>query len=400
MKIEEVPLGSIALITMGLSPTGDTYNNHGEGISLLNGPTEFGETYPNCTLFTTDSKRECEKGDLIFCVRGSTTGRMNWADKVYSLGRGVCSITGEISLDTKYIRYCLELKLDALLKNAGGGTFPNLRKDDLLNFKIPYPTYRGKIASILSAYDDLIENNNRRIKILEEMAQAIYKEWFVNFRFPGHEKVKMVKSELGMIPKGWEVVKSSDAVEINPTIRVDKNKSKPYVDMGGLSETSMIIKSKEQRAGSNGSKFINGDILFARITPCLENGKTGFVQFLDVGEEGIGSTEFIVLRSKSLSPEFVYLLARSEDFRNNAIKSMTGASGRQRVQPECFDKFQLAQPGQNVLDKFTEIVRPMFQNIHRLDLKNKNLRKTRDLLLPKLVRGEIGVESVNIAESA
>ena len=124
-------------------------------------------------------------------------------DKVYSLGRGVCSITGETSLDTKYIRYCLELKLDALLKNAGGGTFPNLRKDDLLNFRIPYPTCRDKIASILSAYDDLIENNNRRIKILEEMAQAIYKEWFIKFRFPGHEKVKMVKSEMGMIPEGW-----------------------------------------------------------------------------------------------------------------------------------------------------------------------------------------------------
>jgi len=132
----EEPLRNIAKITMGLSPKGNTYNNNEDGLPLLNGPTEFGETYPNCTLFTTDSKRECKKGELLFCVRGSTTGRMNWADKVYSLGRGVCSITGETSLDTKYIRYCIELKIDALLKNAGGGTFPNLRKDDLLNFKI------------------------------------------------------------------------------------------------------------------------------------------------------------------------------------------------------------------------------------------------------------------------
>lgn len=300
--------------------------------------------------------------------------------------------------DVRFVKYYIDTIKLRMQNVSKGTTQDNLSLDKLKSFDLLIPPVQTqhKIASILSAYDDLIENNNRRIKILEEMAQVIYKEWFVNFRFPGHEKVKMIKSELGMIPEGWEVVKSSDAVEINPTIRADKNKSKPYVDMGGLSETSMIIESKEQRAGSNGSKFINGDILFARITPCLENGKTGFVQFLDVEEEGIGSTEFIVLRSKSLSPEIVYLLARSEDFRNNAIKSMTGASGRQRVQPECFDKFQLAQPSQNVLDKFTEIVRPMFQNIHRLDLKNKNLRKTRDLLLPKLINGEIDVANMDI----
>jgi type I restriction enzyme S subunit len=264
------------------------------------------------------------------------------------------------------------------------------------NIRIPQFTVQTqeKIAAILSAYDDLIENNGQRIKTLENMAQVIYKEWFVNLRFPGHKKIKMVKSKLGMIPDEWEVVKSSDAIVVNPSIKVDKNIPKPYVDMGGLSEASMIIEPKEQRTGSNGSKYQNGDTLFARITPCLENGKTGFVQFLAEGEEGIGSTEFIVLRSKSLSPEFVYFLARSEDFRNNAIKSMTGASGRQRVQSECFNKYLLAQPRQNILDKFTEIVRPMFQSIFQLDSKNKNLRKTRDLLLPKLISGEIDLEGL------
>lgn len=367
----------------------------------------LGTTFYNISEAPSRAKRLILDGDTILStVRPNRRSFLFVKNPPENLvvSTGFAVLRASEKIDPRFLYYTVTNQpfTDYLTVNAKGAAYPAVDTDTIARAKIHLPniSVQKKIASILSAYDDLIENNNRRIKILEEMAQAIYKEWFVNFRFPGHEKVKMVKSELGMIPEGWEVVKSSDAVEINPTIRVDKNKSKPYVDMGGLSETSMIIKSKEQRAGSNGSKFINGDILFARITPCLENGKTGFVQFLDVGEEGIGSTEFIVLRSKSLSPEFVYLLARSEDFRNNAIKSMTGASGRQRVQPECFDKFQLAQPSQNVLDKFTEIVRPMFQNIHRLDLKNKNLRKTRDLLLPKLVRGEIGVESVNIAESA
>ena len=92
----EIALNSIATITMGTSPKGTTYNRDGIGLPLLNGPTEFGETHPHCTLYTTDSKRECKTHDLIFCVRAST-GRMNWADRTYSLGRGVCSIRGAIT---------------------------------------------------------------------------------------------------------------------------------------------------------------------------------------------------------------------------------------------------------------------------------------------------------------
>jgi type I restriction enzyme S subunit len=299
----------------------------------------------------------------------------------------------------KYVYYFFSQEgiREQIRSQAGGSSQPIFNFTTLKNFEIELPSIsdQKKVVAILSAYDDLIENNLKRIKILEEMAQMIYREWFVNFRFPEHEKVKMVKSELGMIPEGWEVVKSSDCIEINPSTRVDKKKPKPYVDMGGLSESSMIIESKEFRTCNNGAKYRNGDTLFARITPCLENGKTGFAQFLEEGEVGLGSTEFIVFRSKSLSPEFVYLLARTDEFRNNAIKSMTGASGRQRVQIECFDKYFLPQPDKIVLHKFAEVVRPIFQGIYRLDLKNKNLRKTRDLLLPKLISGEIDVESLD-----
>ena len=120
----------------------------------------------------------------------------------------------------------------------------------------------------------------------------------------------------------------------------------------------MLITDIETRTGNSGSKFQNGDTLFARITPCLENGKTGFVQFLPNEKAvGCGSTEFIVLRSRTLTPEFVYCLARSEEFRGNAIKSMTGASGRQRVQGRCFDRFLIAEPPRTLLDRFSGIVR-------------------------------------------
>jgi len=110
----------------------------------------------------------------------------------------------------------------------------------------PLPNQR-KIAAILSAYDDLIENNTRRIKILEEMAQTIYREWFVKFRFPGHEKVKMKDSELGPIPEGWMVKPSSQVLEINPRIKVDKESENPFVFMEDLSNTSMVINCRTKR---------------------------------------------------------------------------------------------------------------------------------------------------------
>ena len=187
---------------------------------------------------------------------------------------------------------------DYLVANTKGSAYPAVTSDIFEKAQVlipPLPTQQ-RIAGVLSAYDDLIENNTRRIKILEEMAQRIYKEWFVHFKFPGHEKTKLVNSPLGKIPERWEVKAIEDAIEFNPKEALSKEAEKPYAAMENLSNDSMIVTLKEYRTGNSGSKYRNGDTLFARITPCLENGKTGFVQFLDETEIGIGSTEFIVLR--------------------------------------------------------------------------------------------------------
>ena len=298
--------------------------------------------------------------------------------------------------DVGYFYYLL--KALELNRHAGGAAQPLVTQTVLKGVpaRVPdIPTQR-RIASILSAYDDLIENNTRRIAILEEIARRIYEEWFVRFRFPGHEQVKMVESELGLIPEGWKVVAASDAITINPKVRVPKEGLKPFVPMGSLSENSMLITGIEEREGNSGSKFQNGDTLFARITPCLENGKTGFVQFLPSHDAvAFGSTEFIVLRSRALCPEYVYALARSDEFRANAIKSMSGATGRQRVKEACFDAFLLAQPDAETLQSYREIAQPMFAMIRKLAAKNANLRATRDLLLPKLISGELDVSTLS-----
>jgi type I restriction enzyme S subunit len=232
------------------------------------------------------------------------------------------------------------------------------------------------------------------------MARALYREWFVHFRFPGHESHPRIASPLGEIPEGWEVKLVTEAVQVNPRVVVPRDGEKPFVPMGCLSNDSMLITDIESRDGNSGTKFQNGDTLFARITPCLENGKTAYVQFLpDAHSVAFGSTEFIVLRSATLTPEFVYCLARSDEFRGVAIKSMSGATGRQRVQERCFEDFQIAQPPLAVLEKFSSIVAPSFRLIYRLHLQIQNLRRTRDLLLPRLLSGQVAVDALSGAIS-
>jgi type I restriction enzyme S subunit len=303
-------------------------------------------------------------------------------------------------LDNRFLLYSLQADyLQAQIKALGSGaTVEHMRVPDAekLELRLPALSAQHKIAAILSAYDDLIENNTRRIAILEEMARMLYREWFVNFRFPGHESVPTVDSPLGPIPDGWKVRRASDAILVNPATRVSREGGKPFVPMSSLQDNSMLIDNIQMRSGNAGAKFRNGDTLFARITPCLENGKTAYVQFLSAGETAFGSTEFIVLRSKTLSPQLVYLLARSNEFRDNAIKSMSGASGRQRVRDACFDRFLFAHPPPDVVRAFTDGVSPLFGATHLLALKNANLRHTRDLLLPKLISGELHVGDLDI----
>ncbi len=253
-------------------------------------------------------------------------------------------------IDTRFLYYLLlEAKLG---QHAGGAAQPLVTQTVLKQVEVSVPDLatQRKIAGILSAYDDLIENNLRRIKILEEMAQSLYRAWFVDFRFPGHESARFTESDVGRIPKGWDVKAMTEAVTVRPKVSIPKGGDIHFVTMGGLSENSMLITEVESRDAPTGARFQNGDTLFARITPCLENGKTGYVEFLPSDESAAcGSTEFIVLRSKTVCPQYVYLMARSDAFRDNAIKSMSGATGRQRVRDECFDQFFLAQPPEELL---------------------------------------------------
>ncbi len=340
-----------------------------------------------------NDKERAYDGDLPVIVFGDHTCTLKYVDFPFAIGaEGTQIIRSNKDFDIRYFYYALR---DLPLEQFGYQRhFKYLKTSSIF---CPPMQVQHKIAIILSTYDNLIENNTRRIKILEDMAQILYQEWFVHYRFPGHENVPMVQSELGPIPQGWEIIPVSKAIFINPKTAIPRNTKKPFIPMKSATEKSMTISEIEERTGNSGAKFKNGGTLFARITPCLENGRTAFIQFLSNDDEiAFGSTEFIVLRSKTLNPYFVYLFAQTNDFREHAIKSMTGTTGRQRVSYQCFDDYFLPHPNQNILHQFDTKVAPLFTKVQNLSEKNANLHYTRDLLLPKLISGEIDVSYLDI----
>jgi type I restriction enzyme S subunit len=288
----------------------------------------------------------------------------------------------------RFVAYLLTtLELGA--KNEAGAV-PGVNRNTLhqMSVSVPDVDTQVSIATVLLQYDDLIETNRRRIALLEESARLLYREWFVNLRFPGYEQSKVVDG----LPVRWSRQPLSALIEESPKTPFEKDKIYPFVPMQSLSESSMVIGAREEREISGGAKFHNLDTLLARITPCLENGKTGFVQFLsDEFPVASGSTEFIVMRSKSVSPYWVYCLAREDSFRDHAIRSMAGADGRQRVKTKCFDTYMTLQPPASILQEFDAIMEPLFSEVEILARQNVRLQVARDELLPKLMSGAIQV---------
>jgi type I restriction enzyme S subunit len=269
----------------------------------------------------------------------------------------------------------------------------------------PLPEQRA-IAHILGTLDDKIELNRRMNQMLEQIARALFKSWFVDFD-PVRAKAEgrdpslpreitdlfpdsFEESELGEIPTGWRVVPLPEAIEVNPTRSLRRGEVAPYLDMASMPTRSPRALYVYDREFGSGMRFINGDTLVARITPCLENGKTCFVDFLDDSRVGWGSTEYIILRPKPLlPPEFGYFLARSEDFRAFAIANMSGTSGRQRVPADCFLHFAIVVPPVDLTEQFGVFARAALAKMKANDGESRTLATLRDTLLPKLISSEL-----------
>lgn len=278
-----------------------------------------------------------------------------------------------------------------LEKVSIGATMPSLNTGLLSGIEMVLPPIeiQKQIAGILSVYDDLIENNQKQIKLLEEAARRLYKEWFVDLRFPGHENTEIVDG----VPEGWNWCKLEDAIQLDPKVTLTKERMKQFIPMSALSTSSMVLDESQftETTSNSGSKFQNGDTLLARITPCLENGKTAYVSGLKSDEGAVGSTEYIVMRAKTINSYMVYLLARTDDFRQSAINSMSGSDGRQRVKSDKLKMLDYLHPTSELVEKFENVEEPIFEKIYRLSKQMQQAKQARDLLLPKLMSGEVEV---------
>ena len=328
------------------------------------------------------------KGDVRKCVyiTENENGWLTGSDCLkVALNENVCF--------PKYIYYQLRSPYIGrwLEQISIGATMPSINTGLLSGIEMYLPSLeiQRRIADILSAYDDLIENNRKQIKLLEEAAQRLYKEWFVDLRFPGHEHTKIVDG----VPEGWEECSLDDVIEFDPKVQLTKDRVKQFIPMSALSTSSMVLDLNEisETMSNSGSKFQNGDTLLARITPCLENGKTAFVHGIQSSEGAIGSTEYIVMRSKCLNPYMVYLHARTDGFRQSAINSMSGSDGRQRVKADKLKALSYLLPPATLVNQFGQFVAPIFELIFNLNKQIYSAVQARDRLLPKLMSGEVEV---------
>lgn len=299
-----------------------------------------------------------------------------------------------INVEVAFPRFLFyKLKTFDFISMDVGSAIPSLTTSLLNKIELslpPLPEQRA-IASILSNIDDKIENNLSMNQTLEEMAMALYKHWFVDFG--PFQDGEFVESELGMIPEGWEVNDLRSVINLNPRLSIKKGVTASFVEMKALPVDVMSVSVIAKKEFKSGTKFQNGDTLFARITPCLENGKTAFVDFLEPNEIGFGSTEFLILRAQEgYSNYWNYCLSRTDDFRAHAISCMVGTSGRQRVQNDPVMNFKFPLAPKKVYQMFENNVEPLFKKVRQNIIENQTLKAQRDALSPKLVSGEVRVK--------
>ena len=388
-------LGDIAEIVMGQSPPGKSCNEWGKGIPLLNGPTEFGSYHPTPVQFTTDARKVAMTGDILFCVRGSTTGRMNYADQQYAIGRGIAAIRHKTNSQLQpLIRGIIETQLSSLLQAATGSTFPNVSANQLSNLIIPKITERQmlNIADLLKSFDDKIELNRRMNETLEAMARAIFKDWFVDFG-PVRAKVEgreaylpeevwglfpdsFQESELGEIPRGWGVKSISDLANIKGGRQLQKDN---FLENGTIPVFggAGIMGYTDQH---NADGFV------------IAVGRVGAYcgQFFSYrGKTWINNNASLILPKVNVFGEWLLFTLKNLD-----IDLIKKGAAQPFISSSDIAAMQVVIPEQETLAEFHNTIESLVRKKENNEHQIKILIQVRDSLLPRLISGEIRVGEI------
>lgn len=276
-----------------------------------------------------------------------------------------------------------------LLGTANGATVAHVNIPTIRNLKIKLPPLKTqeRIGKILSAYDDLIENNQRQIKLLEEAAQRLYKEWFVDLRFPGHENTKIIDG----VPEGWRMAVLSEIASVN---KESISKQYPYdyvdyIDIGAVSKgqiNSATRLSTKDAPGRAKRIAFDGDVLWGMVRPNLKS----YALVFHPKETSVFSTGFAILHAEKVPFSFLYCHVTQDEFVSYLINCTNGAA-YPAVKPSHFENAVLLVPTDMVLSKFHSLVGQMFRQAEILEQKNQQAIEARDRLLPKLMSGKIEV---------
>jgi type I restriction enzyme S subunit len=381
-----------------------------EGVPFYRG-REITEKYKgnlevSTELFITEEKfREIERksgapkqGDLLLTSVG-TLGSVyvvKLGDRFYFKDGNLTWFRYFKELDSQFLYYWIgspkgkaELQKCTIGSSQSAFTIVLLKS---MEIELPPLPVQQRIAGILSAYDELIENSQRRIKILETTARTLYREWFVHFRFPGHENHPRVTSSLGEIPQGWEVKKLGGIAE---EMRRNVPKSQlddptPFVGLEHIPRRSLALDAWETTTelGSNKLEFKKGEILFGKIRPYFH--KVSVAPF-----DGLCSADTIVIRSRQ--PEHYAIVVgcvSSDEFVALATATSNG-SKMPRANWSVLEEHLIAIPTLTVANQFSAVVEPAIQQMQALIFQIQNLRRTRDLLLPRLLSCQIDVEAIS-----
>ena len=282
-----------------------------------------------------------------------------------------------------------------LRATATGSTVRHTAPERIYQAKVRLPpkSIQQTIGVSLRAFDDLIENNRRRIEILEEMARLLYREWFVRFRFPGHGDVELVDSDLGPIPKGWEAGKFSDLVsEVSKTVDPEEiTEGTPVVGLEHLPRRSTTLRDWESAfdVGSRRKVFYKGDILFGKIRPY-------FHKVVDAPISGCSSTDAIVFRPiEEILQSRALAIASSDEFVGVATATSNGTK-MPRANTKILLGYGIPHPTHDVELAFSQKVGPMNCLRKILAAQDRVLREARDLLLPRLLSGELDVSELDL----
>ena len=414
--IHDEPNGHV-LLTPGNFAIGGGFK--GDKLKYYNGvvPEEFILHKGDVIVTMTDLSKQSDTLGYPAFVPACNEGRRY----LHNQRIGKITLKDIASTDARYIYYvmCSTECRNEVLASATGTTVKHTSPDRIKRFRFSLPPLQEQrtIAHILGTLDDKIELNRRMNETLEAMARALFKSWFVDFdpvraKMEGRDTGlpqdiaelfpdRLVDSEMGEIPEGWTVARLAELVDINPKRSLRRGQIAPYLPMASMPTRGHVPDSVDVRPFGSGIRFANGDTLVARITPCLENGKTAYVDFLPDNEVGWGSTEYIVLRPRPPLPnQFAYCLARSVGFREFAIQNMSGTSGRQRVPAAALAAFSMVAPPVRLAAQFGEAAGLFLDRASRAGRQSRTLAALRDTLLPRVMSGEIRLAEAEQAMEA